>query len=122
MAWYLTVMKQYAVFSGRARRKEYWMFVLCNLGIALVLSLLGQLIGLKEQIANLYSLVVLLPSLAVGVRRLHDTDRCGWWLLINLIPVVGTLVFLYFMVCEGEAGPNRFGEDPKAGLSAAATF
>ncbi|MCS3454510.1 DUF805 domain-containing protein [Aeromonas rivuli] len=122
MEWYLTVMKQYAVFSGRARRKEYWMFVLCNLGIALVLSLLGQLIGLKEQIANLYSLVVLLPSLAVGVRRLHDTDRCGWWLLINLIPVVGTLVFLYFMVCEGEAGPNRFGEDPKAGLSAAATF
>ncbi|UBO75265.1 DUF805 domain-containing protein [Aeromonas rivuli] len=122
MAWYLTVMKKYAVFSGRARRKEYWMFVLCNLGIALVLSLLGQLIGLKEQIANLYSLVVLLPSLAVGVRRLHDTDRCGWWLLINLIPVVGTLVFLYFMVCEGEAGPNRFGEDPKAGLSAAATF
>lgn len=122
MEWYLTVMKKYAVFTGRARRKEYWMFVLCNLGIALVLSLLGQLIGLKEQIANLYSLVVLLPSLAVGVRRLHDTDRAGWWLLINLIPVVGTLVFLYFMVCEGQAGPNRFGEDPKAGLSAAATF
>ncbi|MFM4962194.1 DUF805 domain-containing protein [Aeromonas bivalvium] len=114
MEWYLAVLKKYAVFAGRARRKEYWMFVLCNLGIALLLGLLGQLIGLKEQIANLYSLLVLLPSLAVGARRLHDTDRSGWWLLINLIPIVGTLVFLYFMVCEGQAGPNRFGEDPKA--------
>ncbi|MGY3925716.1 DUF805 domain-containing protein [Aeromonas simiae] len=112
MEWYLGVLKQYAVFRGRARRKEYWMFILFNILVALALAVVGALIG-NMLLSHLYSLAVLVPGLAVAVRRLHDTNRSGWWLLINLIPLVGVLAFLYFMVSEGERGANRFGEDPK---------
>ncbi|MBL0545369.1 DUF805 domain-containing protein [Aeromonas jandaei] len=118
MNWYISVLKQYAVFSGRARRTEYWMFVLCNVVFMLLVGMVDRLIGSdKEILSAIYSLAVLLPSLAVAVRRLHDTDRSGWWLLIGLIPVIGTLVLIYFMVCNGQQGPNRFGDDPKAGSS-----
>ncbi|QTL94162.1 DUF805 domain-containing protein [Aeromonas jandaei] len=118
MNWYISVLKQYAVFSGRARRTEYWMFVLCNVVFMLLVGMVDRLIGSdKEILSAIYSLAVLLPSLAVAVRRLHDTDRSGWWLLIGLIPVIGTLVLIYFMVCKGQQGPNRFGDDPKAGSS-----
>lgn len=114
MNWYISVLKQYAVFSGRARRTEYWMFVLCNVIVMLLLSMVDKLIGGdKELISSIYSLAVLLPSLAVAARRLHDTDRSGWWLLLGLIPIIGTLVLIYFMVCNGQQGPNRFGDDPK---------
>ncbi|WP_042011087.1 DUF805 domain-containing protein [Aeromonas fluvialis] len=115
MNWYISVLKQYAVFSGRARRTEYWMFVLCNVVVMLLLGMVDKLIsGDKEFISGIYSLAVLLPSLAVAARRLHDTDRSGWWLLLGLIPIIGTLVLIYFMVCNGQQGPNRFGDDPKA--------
>ncbi|MGY3915354.1 DUF805 domain-containing protein [Aeromonas australiensis] len=118
MNWYISVLKQYAVFSGRARRTEYWMFVLCNVIVILLLGMVDKLIGGdKELISAIYSLAVLLPSLAVAARRLHDTDRSAWWLLLGLIPVIGTLVLIYFMVCNGQQGPNRFGDDPKAGPS-----
>ena len=118
MNWYISVLKQYAVFSGRARRTEYWMFVLCNVVFMLLVGMVDRLIGSdKEILSAIYSLAVLLPSLAVAVRRLHDTDRSGWWLLIGLIPVIGTLVLIYFMVCNGQQGPNRFGDDPKASPS-----
>ena len=118
MNWYISVLKQYAVFSGRARRTEYWMFVLCNVVFMLLVGMVDRLIGSdKEILSAIYSLAVLLPSLAVAVRRLHDTDRSGWWLLIGLIPVIGTLVLIYFMVCNGQQGPNRFGDDPKAAPS-----
>ncbi|MFM5466358.1 DUF805 domain-containing protein [Aeromonas veronii] len=115
MNWYISVLKQYAVFSGRARRTEYWMFVLCNVIVMLLLGMVDKLIGGdNELISSIYSLAVLLPSLAVAARRLHDTDRSAWWLLLGLIPVIGTLVLIYFMVCNGQQGPNRFGDDPKA--------
>ncbi|MGL4716997.1 MAG: DUF805 domain-containing protein [Aeromonas sp.] len=115
MNWYISVLKQYAVFSGRAHRTEYWMFVLCNIVIMLLLSMVDKLIGGEQElVSSVYSLAVLLPSLAVAARRLHDTDRSGWWLLIGLIPIIGTLVLIYFMVCNGQPGPNRFGNDPKA--------
>lgn len=118
MNWYISVLKQYAVFSGRARRTEYWMFVLCNVIVMLLLSMVDKLIGGdKELISSIYSLAVLLPSLAVAARRLHDTDRSAWWLLLGLIPIIGTLVLIYFMVCNGQQGPNRFGDDPKAAPS-----
>ncbi|MGU5652093.1 MULTISPECIES: DUF805 domain-containing protein [Aeromonas] len=118
MNWYISVLKQYAVFSGRARRTEYWMFVLCNVIVMLLLGMVDKLIGGdKELISSIYSLAVLLPSLAVAARRLHDTDRSGWWLLLGLIPIIGTLVLIYFMVCNGQQGPNRFGDDPKAAPS-----
>lgn len=112
MEWYLGVLKQYAVFRGRARRKEYWMFILCNLLVVMALGVVGVLID-NMLLSHLYSLVVLVPGLAVAVRRLHDTNRSGWCFLINLVPLVGMLVYLYFMVSEGERGANRFGEDPK---------
>ncbi|MGL4844577.1 MAG: DUF805 domain-containing protein [Aeromonas veronii] len=118
MNWYISVLKQYAVFSGRARRTEYWMFVLCNVIVMLLLGMVDKLIsGDNELISSIYSLAVLLPSLAVAARRLHDTDRSAWWLLLGLIPVIGTLVLIYFMVCNGQQGPNRFGDDPKAAPS-----
>ncbi|MBL0637364.1 DUF805 domain-containing protein [Aeromonas veronii] len=125
MNWYISVLKQYAVFSGRARRTEYWMFVLCNVIVMQLLGMVDKLIGGdKEFISGIYSLAVLLPSLAVAVRRLHDTDRSGWWLLLvlvptigTLVPIIGTLVLIYFMVCNGQQGPNRFGDDPKAAPS-----
>ncbi|MFM4966543.1 DUF805 domain-containing protein [Aeromonas veronii] len=118
MNWYISVLKQYAVFSGRARRTEYWMFVLCNVIVMLLLGMVDKLIGGdNEMISSIYSLAVLLPSLAVAARRLHDTDRSAWWLLLGLIPIIGTLVLIYFMVCNGQQGPNRFGDDPKAAPS-----
>ncbi|WP_323930558.1 DUF805 domain-containing protein [Aeromonas veronii] len=118
MNWYISVLKQYAVFSGRAHRTEYWMFVLCNVIVMLLLGMVDKLIGGdNELISSIYSLAVLLPSLAVAARRLHDTDRSAWWLLLGLIPIIGTLVLIYFMVCNGQQGPNRFGEDPKAAPS-----
>lgn len=121
MDWYLKVLKNYVGFSGRARRKEYWMFTLFNIIVAIVLMILDRAIGtMTDQgmgmLGMLYSLLILLPSLAVSVRRLHDTDRSGWWLLLALIPILGGLVLLVFMVLEGTSGPNRFGPDPKVGM------
>ena len=109
MRWYLEALRKYAVFSGRARRQEYWMFVLINLVITVVLSRLGSLAVLS----GIYALGMILPSLAVGVRRLHDTGRSGSWLLIVLVPVVGGLVLLYFNVLDSQAGENQYGPNPK---------
>lgn len=116
MNWYLSVLKNYAVFEGRAHRTEYWMFVLFNFLISLALAIVdaaifGQGGGL---LSPLYALGVFIPSLAVGVRRLHDTNRSGWWLLIALVPLVGFIVLLVFTVSEGDKGPNDYGADPWA--------
>ena len=112
MDWYLGVLKKYTDFSGRARRKEYWFFFLFNLLIALALTLVGRAID-TNILYVIYSLGVLLPSLAVAVRRLHDTGRSGWWLLIVLIPILGALALLVFMVLDSEAGQNAYGPSPK---------
>lgn len=127
MQWYTDVLKKYAVFSGRARRKEYWMFTLVNVIISAVLSVLDTIIGTTNDTGNgllstLYGLAVLLPSIAVTVRRLHDTDRSAWWLLILLVPVIGWIVMVVFMVLEGNPGDNRYGPDPKAGERGGVTF
>jgi uncharacterized membrane protein YhaH (DUF805 family) len=119
MEWYLTVLRKYADFSGRARRKEYWMFFLVNLLIAIVLGMVEGILGPFSSsnhsvLANLYNLAVLIPSLAVGARRLHDTGRSGWWLLIALIPVLGVLVLLVFFAQDGDPNPNEYGPNPKA--------
>ncbi|MDP3126349.1 MAG: DUF805 domain-containing protein, partial [Thiobacillus sp.] len=98
MDWYLGVLKQYAVFKGRARRKEYWFFILFNLIASLLLTLVDFMTGSLDAelgmglLSGLYSLAILIPSLAVTVRRLHDTGRTGWWLLIGLIPLIGAIV------------------------------
>lgn len=117
MDWYLKVLKNYVGFEGRARRKEYWMFALFNLIISIVLGIIDGLMASSPEslgvLGLLYSLAVLLPSLAVSVRRLHDIGRSGWWLLIVLVPLIGAIVLLVFAVTEGTRGSNRFGPDPK---------
>jgi uncharacterized membrane protein YhaH (DUF805 family) len=119
VSWYLEVLKKYAVFSGRARRAEYWYFVLFNLIIVIVLSLIDTLLGTFNVmrgvglLSGIYGLAVLIPSLAVTVRRLHDIDRTGWWILINLVPLIGTIVLLVFALTPGTPGSNRYGPDPK---------
>jgi uncharacterized membrane protein YhaH (DUF805 family) len=130
MNWYVKVLKQYVDFSGRARRTEYWMFTLFNAIIEIILGFVDRALGFGSFSSNtsggvafsasvgllggLYALAVLLPSLGVSVRRLHDTDRSGWWLLIGLIPFIGGIVLLVFFVLPGTRGPNRYGPDPKA--------
>ena len=114
MSWYLEVLKKYAIFSGRARRKEYWMFVLINVIISFVLYFIEGLAGGPGVVGGLYGLALLIPSIAVGVRRLHDTNRTGWWLLIGLIPVIGAVILIVFTVQDGEQGANQYGPDPKA--------
>jgi uncharacterized membrane protein YhaH (DUF805 family) len=119
MRWYFEVLKKYAVFSGRARRKEYWFFALFNLIVTFVLMIIDAAAGVFDTesgfgpLSGLYTLAVLIPSIAVSVRRLHDTDRSGWWLFIGLVPLVGVIVLLVFMVLDGKPGHNRFGPNPK---------
>lgn len=119
MNWYLEVLRKYAVFSGRARRKEYWFFFLFNIIFIIVLSFIDAIIGTYNAQANIgllggiYALAVLIPAIAVGVRRLHDTNRSGWWLLIGLIPILGGIVLLIFMLLDSQPGENQYGANPK---------
>ncbi|MBV1932283.1 MAG: DUF805 domain-containing protein [Porticoccaceae bacterium] len=113
MNWYLEVLKNYAVFTGRARRTEYWMFVLFNVIIILAIAFIEGMLGSIGVVGMTYSLAVLIPSIAVGVRRLHDTDRSGWWLLIGLVPLIGAIVLIVFMVLDSSPGQNQYGPNPK---------
>lgn len=134
MEWMLLPLKRYAQFSGRARRKEFWMFMLFGFLVFVVTMILDSLFGFGTTrrhaevgdggiaagfdssgglITTVAILALFLPSLAVEVRRLHDTDRSGWWLLLSLVPLVGTIVLLVFLCLDGSSGPNRFGADPK---------
>lgn len=107
---------KYMDFNGRAPRSEYWYYILGYVIAYLVLSILGGLISqtVSMVLVSLLGLGVLLPSLAVGVRRLHDVNKSGWWLLIALIPLIGSLILLYFFVQKGTDGPNQYGADPLA--------
>jgi uncharacterized membrane protein YhaH (DUF805 family) len=119
MNWYLGVLKQYAVFSGRARRSEYWFFVLFSALISIVLVIIDSVTGTRSLRAGLgllsgiYSLAVFVPSLAVAIRRLHDTSRSGWWLLISLVPFVGTIILIVFLASDGKPENNEYGVNPK---------
>jgi uncharacterized membrane protein YhaH (DUF805 family) len=113
MEWYLKVLKQhYADFNGRARRKEYWMYTLVNILISIAISIVFRIIHLP-MLGSLYSLAVLVPSIAVTTRRLHDIGKSGWLMLIALIPLVG-LYLIYLLAQEGEANSNAYGPNPKA--------
>ena len=113
-----TVLKnKYATFSGRAARSEYWWFALFCFVVSLILTAIDIVLLSSESFLTfdtIFSLAVLVPSIAVGVRRLHDLGRSGWWLLIILIPLIGILILLYFFVQKGTAGPNEHGPDPLA--------
>ncbi|MCM2579382.1 DUF805 domain-containing protein [Streptomyces meridianus] len=113
MSWYLEVLKKYAVFSGRARRKEYWMFTLVSVVISIVLTIVDKAVLDSSILNGLYSLAVLLPTLAVGARRLHDTGRSGWWQLIGVVPLVGWIVLIVFFASAGEQNQNAHGANPK---------
>jgi uncharacterized membrane protein YhaH (DUF805 family) len=121
-----TCLSKYVVFSGRARRSEYWYFALFNFLVGIVTSVLDAILGTGYDnstgglVNTVGSLALLLPSLAVGVRRLHDTDRSGWWILIVLVPVVGAIVLIVFMVQDSKPGTNQYGPNAKEGAVSAA--
>lgn len=142
MEWMLMPLRRYAEFSGRSRRKEYWMYVLLLLIVSLVIGFLEGALGLTGMVgpygplSALFLLATFVPSLAVGVRRLHDTNRTGWWMVLPIAPylvaalllasgnlalagtigmlgLLGAIVVLVFLVLDGTKGPNRYGPDPK---------
>ncbi|MCK4904829.1 DUF805 domain-containing protein [bacterium] len=106
MNWYIAVLKKYAVFSGRARREEYWMFFLFNVIISFILGIIKGITGMS-MVSTIYSLAVLIPGIAVGVRRMHDVGKNGWFLLIPIYSLI-------LAVTEGNKGDNQYGSDPKA--------
>lgn len=114
MNWYLDVLKKYAVFDGRASRSEFWYFTLFNSIIIAFLVIISRLTGsvLFDALYLLYVLAVLLPSIGVEIRRLHDTGRSGWWLLLAFVPIV-SLVLLVFWIQDSEPGKNKYGTNPK---------
>lgn len=125
MHWYLTVLKKYAVLDGRARRKEYWMFILYDIIVSLVIFVVGAVVGnavsepgtsfgLGSLLLLIYLLGTLAPKLSVTVRRLHDTNHSALWLLVGLIPLIGPLVMLVLTLKAGDQGENQYGPDPKA--------
>lgn len=113
MEWYLKVVRNYALFTGRARRTEYWMFILFNILFAALASVLDWILGTWNMISGLYGLVMIVPSIAVAVRRLHDINKTGFFLLVGLIPVVGFIWLLILFLKEGDMGDNQYGTDPK---------
>ncbi|WP_027480491.1 DUF805 domain-containing protein [Deinococcus pimensis] len=126
---YLHVLRNYGTVTGRARRREYWMFYLVHAVVIFLLSVLDELLGTRVGsgartelglIAGLYLVVTLAPYVAVSVRRLHDGGRSGWWLLVSLVPLVGPIVLLIFLIQDGEPGANTWGPSPKAAPARAA--
>jgi uncharacterized membrane protein YhaH (DUF805 family) len=120
---YIEVMRKYAVFSGRAQRQEYWMFVLFNVIIVLFLGIIDEMAdsdfeSSRSTLTTLYVLATLIPFLAVGVRRLHDTGRSGWWMLIGVIPIIGAIVLLIFIIQDSQLMDNQYGPNPKREIKA----
>ena len=124
MNWMLLPLRRYLEVSGRSRRKEYWLFVLFTVLVSIALSLVDRAIGSdfgtdagsfsgNGLLSGLFSLATIVPSFTVAIRRLHDTDRSGWWLLLVLLPIIGWIALLVFYCLDGTRGPNRFGSDPK---------
>jgi len=115
MNYYLDVLKKYAEFTGRARRKEYWMFLLFNTIISYALQFVDHFISDSPLgfLSGIYSLAVILPSLAVGIRRLHDVNKSGWYYLLLLLPIIGWIWLIILLATDGTQGPNKYGADPK---------
>lgn len=122
MNWYLKALTQYADFNGRARRKEYWMFVLFNTIFTIIAIIADSILGLTIEdigygpLYGIYALAMIIPGLAIIVRRLHDTGKSGWMLFISLIPIVGAIWLFVLLVTEGDAGENEYGPDPKGAM------
>ena len=108
-----SVLSQYVGFSGRARRSEYWYFTLFNVIVGFVLGFLSNFVSIFSIVASLYSLAVLLPAIAVCVRRLHDIGKSGWWYFIAFVPIVGSIILIIWFCKDSEPGDNQFGPNPK---------
>ncbi len=144
MEWALLPLKKYSDFTGRSRRKEFWLFILLMIVVSVVATTIDSMLGMSGLIFGVYgpltlivALALLTPQLSVSVRRLHDTNRSGWWVLLGFVPVVTMIVsyqtglavlnllslvafvLIYFFVLEGTKGPNQYGPDPKPGEAAA---
>jgi uncharacterized membrane protein YhaH (DUF805 family) len=104
----------YANFTGRARRSEYWWYILFSMIASLVLGLIDQAVIGAGVLQGIFGLATFIPGIAVGVRRLHDRDMSGWWLLIVLAPLIGWAILIYLFATPGTAGENRFGPEPLA--------
>ena len=113
MNYWLGCFKKYAEFSGRARRKEYWMFILFNMLVAFGVNIVDAVLGMEGVLAAGYSLAALIPAWAVFTRRMHDIGKSGWWWLIGLVPIVGAIVQLVFMCKDSQPGDNAYGPNPK---------
>ncbi len=113
MQWFIAVLKQYAVFTGRAHRTEYWMFVLFYCIIGFVLGFFAVFVSELSILYIIFALGTIIPSLAVFFRRLHDTGHSGWWWFIGLVPLIGAIVLLVFLVQDSQPGENQYGPNPK---------
>ena len=109
--WYGYTFSKYATFAGRARRTEFWYFALINTIASIAIAIA---FGDESAASLIFSLVLFLPSIAVGARRLHDIGRTGWWQLIVLVPIIGWIVMIVFAATKGDVGDNQYGPDPKA--------
>lgn len=119
MNYYSICLSRFAGFSGRARRREYWTFVLVNCLIALLLLTLGLAFGEDSPASNImvtiFYLIMLVPNLSVSVRRLHDIGKSGWYMFLSLIPLIGGLILLIWSLMDSEPGENQYGKNPKEG-------
>ncbi len=125
MKWYLAALKNYAGFSGRARQREYWMFILFYVIFAIVAVILDNVLGIATEstifddevikhgpVSSLYNVAMIIPSWAVTVRRLHDVGKSGWTVFIVLIPIIGMIWFLIYMIIDSDPGENKYGAKP----------
>lgn len=121
MNWYLEVLRKYAQFDGRSRRKEYWLFVLVNMVVSFLLTFIDRFTGTFDPgiglglLSGIYALAVFIPAIAVACRRLHDTGRTAWWLLILVVPLIGWVVLVVFFVQDSQEEENQYGISPKLG-------
>ena len=124
MNYYFKALKSAFDFSSRARRKEFWMFTFINFLVVIAIVTIEIMAGLYDFdrgygiLTGIYNLVLFIPALAISVRRLHDTNKSGWFLLVNLIPVIGSIIILVFCCKEGDQGTNKYGPNPKANENA----
>lgn len=118
MSWFIEGLKRYAQFKGRAHRKEFWMYFLVFIILAVIVAFVEAALELPQDLlTGLFSLALLLPTLGIQVRRLHDVNKSGWWVLINLVPILGFIYLVYLLAQKGDEGDNRFGPVSTTGLS-----
>ena len=125
MNYYIYCLQHYFDFGGRARRSEYWFYVLFNAIIAIIFGVVGFLIGGKTGYVvtvDIYGLAVLIPGVAVSVRRMHDIGKSGWWIFISLIPLIGAIWYLILACTDSQPGANIYGPNPKTGISTPPPF